>query len=581
MQFRDLSTVDRVGLDIETCDPQIRTGQGALRGGYVVGISVATEDGWSEYYPIAHDIGNNLDKEKVYAWLNSFLCRKDLIVVGANIKYDLEFLALAGVHVEGLCYDVQIAEPLLDEMAFSYSLGTLATKYLGVGKDEEYLYKHLATQFGGKPDRASQAGNIWRASGATVARYAKGDALQPLQIMRAQEKELVAQDLMEVFLLETQIIPILLRMKLRGVRVDLPKAHSSIIMMEQKILEANVLLEGCNINASASVAQLFDKHGLVYPRTEKTNAPSFTKDTLKLIDHPLARALEETRAWTKLKDTFVQNYIINGHINGRIHGSFHQLKSDDSGTVSGRLSSSDPNLQNIPTKGGGVVREIFVPEEGEDWASVDFSQIEYRFLAHYAMGKGADDLRESYINDPAIDFHNKVAELTGVERKYAKTLNFGLLYGMGKEKLARGLKMTNEEAEEIFQTYHSRAPFIKTTSSAASQKARVRGYIYTTLKRRRRFPNGASTHKALNALLQGSAADMMKVAMVEVAKSGVESVLGPALVTVHDELDFSVPKSKIGTEAILEVKRIMENCMKLAVPVRCDLEIGPNWGEIA
>jgi len=151
---------------------------------------------------------------------------------------------------------------------------------------------------------------------------------------------------------------------------------------------------------------------------------------------------------------------------------------------------------------------------------------------------------------------------------------------MGREKLARSLGIPLDEAEEIFKTYHARAPFIKTTSTAASQKARVRGYIYTTLKRRRRFPNGTSTHKALNALLQGSAADMMKVAMVEIHKSGVENVLGPALVTVHDELDYSVPRTNEGREAILEVKRIMENCMPLAVPVRCDLEMGPNWGEI-
>lgn len=579
--FKDLSGYDRIGVDLETCDPEIMSGQGTMRGGYIAGISLATEDGWTEYYPIAHDLGQNLDREKVLSYLRVQLGRANQIKVGANIKYDLEFLALAGVEVAGHCYDVQIAEPLLDEMAFSYSLGSLATKYLGVGKDEEYLYEHLAQQFGGKPDRKTQAKNIWRASGAVVARYAKGDALQPIQIMRKQEAELQKQGLWNLFIMETEMIPILLRMKIRGVKVDLPKARSTIITLDHKILEANTLLEGVNINAGADVARLFDRHGIPYPRTEKTNAPSFTKDSLKMTDHPIARALEDTRGFTKLRDTFVQNYIINGNINGRIHGEFHQLKSDDSGTVSGRLSSSNPNLQNIPTKLGGIVREIFVPEPDEDWYCLDWSQIEYRFLAHYAMGAGSDALRETYCEKPDTDFHDQVAELTGVERKNAKTLNFGLLYGMGKDKLALSLKMPMVEAEEIFKIYHSRAPFIKTTYTTASQKARVRGYIYTMLKRRRRFPNGASTHKALNALLQGSAADMMKMAMVTIAKSGVENILGPALLTVHDELDYSVPRTVAGKEAILEVKHIMETCMKLAVPVLVDMESGINWGVIA
>ena len=243
-------------------------------------------------------------------------------------------------------------------------------------------------------------------------------------------------------------------------------------------------------------------------------------------------------------------------------------------------SSSKPNLQNIPTKGAGVVREIFIPDKDEDWYCLDWSQIEYRFLAHYAIGKGAEGLREAYIENPSIDFHTNMASLTGLARKDAKTLNFGLLYGMGKDKLAVGLHKTLEEAAEIFSTYHASAPFIKTTSAMASQKARVRGYVFTLLKRRRRFPNGVSVHKALNALLQGSAADMMKYAMVEVSKSGVEDVLGAPLITVHDELDFSVPRTKLGKEAILEVKNIMINTIPLSVPLLVDVERGTNWANI-
>ena len=580
MQLPDLSFAKRIALDLETRDPNIKTGSGAMRDGYIAGISLATDDGYNEYYPIAHENGTNLDKQKILQWLRVQLGRPNQIKVGANIKYDLEFLALAGVEVKGLCYDVQIAEPLLNEEALSYSLDSLATKYLGEGKPQDYLYQHLANMYGGKPDRATQAKNIWRASGNVVAKYAKADAMLPLKIITLQEIELRKQDLWDLFILESKLIPILLRMKLRGVKVDIPKAKNQIIVMSNKILEAQDILEGVNINGAASIAKLFDKHKIDYPRTAKTNAPSFTKDSLALTDHPIARALEEVRGWTKLRDTFVQNYILDGNINGRIHGEFHQLKSDDTGTVSGRLSSSNPNLQNIPTKGGGIVREIFLPEEGEDWYCLDWSQIEYRFLAHYAIGKGSDEVRDTYITKPDTDFHDMVAELTGVDRKYAKAINFGLLYGMGKDKLSRSLHKTIEEAEEIFKIYHARAPFIKSTYAMATQKARVRGYIYTTLKRRRRFANGLHTHKALNALLQGSAADMMKLAMVSIAESGVENILGPALLTVHDELDLSVPRTKEGKEAVEHVKWVMENCMDLAVPVLVDMEKGSNWGNV-
>ena len=243
-------------------------------------------------------------------------------------------------------------------------------------------------------------------------------------------------------------------------------------------------------------------------------------------------------------------------------------------------SSSKPNMQNIPTKGAGVVRAIFIPDKDEDWYSLDYSQVEYRLMAHYALGKGSDALRETYIGNPKVDFHQQMADLTGLARKDAKTLVFGLLYGMGKEKLAIGLKKDMAEAEEIFKVFHKNAPFVKTTSAMASQKARVRGYVYTLLKRRRRFPNGVSVHKALNALLQGSAADIMKKAMVDISKSGVEDVLGAPLLTVHDELDFSAPRTKLGKEAILEVKNMMINTFPLSVPLLVDVERGTNWANI-
>lgn len=623
MNFPDLSSAQRISIDCETFDPAISAGNGsgALKGGYVAGISIGTDDGFREYYPIKHHQGDNLDPTTVFNWLKTELAREHQEKVFANAIYDLEYLAVAGVRVVGRILDVQIAEPLLDENQYSYALEVIAQKYLGEGKIENDLKSYCIRTFGCKENKWKEF--IWKAPGHIVREYAIGDIDLPLRIIDKQLKLLEEQDLLDLFYMESDLIPMMLAMKLRGVRVDLKKAEevyadlSARVAKDQAILGPNV-----NVNAGASLATVWERNGLSYPLTEKTKKPSFTKESLAACGHPVARLVESIRTSTKLRDTFIKNAIMEQHINGRIHSTFNQLKSDDKGTVSGRFSSSNPNLQQVPARGEGteLIRQIFIPEPDEVWYSIDYSQIEYRCFAHYAED---ETILEAYQKDSNTDFHQQVSELLGgtLDRKVVKRFNFGILYGAGFYKIATMLRteMTESQIMDLYDTlgdieniqkfnrsvaykqkqepyfkpdmfditafrvlevYDEKFPAAKKLMEAVGNAAKQRGYIYTLLKRRRRFQKNESTHKALNALLQGSAADIMKQAMVNVWKSGVCDVLGAPLLTVHDELNLSVPNTKSALEAVQEVRRLMENAIRLQVPTTCDFESGPDWGHV-
>jgi DNA polymerase I-like protein with 3'-5' exonuclease and polymerase domains len=621
VEFPDLSGAEKLSIDLETCDPAIAEGlgSGALRGGFIAGVGIGTNDGFREYYPIAHECGDNLDRDKVLAYCRDQFSKSTQPKVGANLLYDLEYLAVAGVSVSGWIQDVLIAEPLLDEKSFSYSLEGVSQKYLGEGKPQEYLYQHLAQRFGGKPERKKQAGNIWRADPKIVREYVLGDIDLPLRVIEKQLIALAEQDLTELFILESKLIPMLLAMKLRGVKVDVSRAEHVYDDLTSKIQIAQAELGPYNVNASASLAGLWDKLGLTYPRTAKTKAPSFTKEVLAACSHPIARTVETIKTSTKLRDTFIKNVVMESNIHGRIHCQFNQLRSDEYGTVSGRFSSSNPNLQQIPAKGEGtnLVRTLFLPDsEDEEWTSIDYSQIEYRCFAHYA-----DDeyLLEAY-KDPKVDFHAVVGDMLGgaLDRKIVKTFNFASLYGAGFRKIATMLRSYMSQMEistlyenlgelrnaskfssscmyiqrkepftpdiydvtafRVLEVYDEKFPAAKKIMDRVGAVAKNRGYIKTILNRRRRFA-GESTHKALNALLQGTAADIMKKGMVDIWESGVIDVVGVPTLTVHDELCWSVPKTAQGREAIDEAYILMRDAIKLAVPIHLDIERGPNWGD--
>jgi DNA polymerase I-like protein with 3'-5' exonuclease and polymerase domains len=611
-EFPRLDAASRIAIDCETYDPTLLSkGPGVRTGGYIVGLAIGTDDArW--YFPMRHSVQSemNLDPDAVMHWARDQLRDARQPKVGAHLLYDLDFLAEAGVTVAGPLLDVQIAEPLLDENAPSFSLNALARKHLGESKVEEALYSWAALAYGGPVDR-SQASNIHRSPPSLVGPYAEGDVDLPLRILDKQQTQLAAENLTELFDIESRLIPLLLAMRRRGVRVDLDAAQRAYDSFSRRIEHVERGLGGINVFAAEEIAAYCRKHRIEFPLTEKGN-PSFTADFLKRHDNALIRSITDVRKWYKTRDTFIKGYILDSHVNGRIHAQFNQLRSDDKGAVSGRFSSSNPNLQNIPARDeeiGPLMRSMFLPDEGESWARFDWSQIEFRFLTHYGRGRGASRAREMYRSNPKTDFHRMVSDLVWPSqpemRKPAKNINFGLVYGMGEPHMAETLGRTLDEVRPLFETYHTQLPFVKTTYNAASNVAALRGYIITILGRRRRFERWESTHykerdqtyttreealaahprsnvrrafvhKALNALLQGSAADLMKKAMVELWESGLCALLGAPLLTVHDELDLSVQEGR--TPLLLDVKHIMENCMTLQVPIIVELEQGPNWG---
>lgn len=615
MDLPSLAGQGMIAVDLESCDPDLKErGSSAHKGttiAFIAGAAVATEAGFKTYLPIAHENSpDNLPKEAVLGWLKEQMALPQP-KVGANLLYDLGLLAEVDIKVEGPLYDIQVAEPLLKEDRFSYGLEALSKDYLGVGKQDEQLDEYLIRNFGKKNPKQ----HIWRAPPAVVAPYAIGDVVQPLQIFSMQRKELEKQNLWDLFLLESKLIPMLAAMRKRGVRVDLDRAQQMLDRMTGEQTSAIAAIKrhaGVEVSPweTKSIAKVYDSLGVEYPRTPKTKAPSFTKDWLAAQPHPVSKLILEARRLDKMRGTFLQGCILENHWKGRVHCQFNQLRSDDGGAVSGRFSSSKPNLQFIPvrTDEGKLLRAMFLPDEGQDWYKFDYSQIEYRLIVHDAASnklKGAQEVADIYNSDPDADFHKIVAEMTGLDRVAAKTVNFGLAYGEGVKKLSAQLGLSLEDGEALLNEYHRRAPFMRPLASGAMSIASQTGLIETVLKRRRRFDlwalrkrgkNGeedkvtilrhrvagsqrAFCHKALNARVQGSAADIMKKAMVDVWESGVIGVLGVPQLTVHDELDGSVPPGGAGVEALKELKEIMEKTLKLLVPLRVDGSVGASWGD--
>lgn len=629
----DLSAAKVISLDCETKDPELlEKGPGWARGvGHIVGMSVGADGGGKWYFPIRHEVEPelNMDPELVLRWARDQFGRPHQPKVGANITYDIGWLKHEGVNVAGRLHDVQYAEALLDERA-RVALEVLGQKYLGTGKDSSLLYKWMARAYGGKPT-SDQRKNIYRTSPRLVGPYAESDAELPLQVIERQWPLLAREGLLDLYDIECRLINLMVAMRFAGVRVDPAKAEELYVRLDNDAKEANRKLSelcGCqvNVDAAETVARGFDNLGLPYPKTAK-GKPSFTKDWLEALEHPVGALIREERKLSKLADTFVKSYILGANVNGRVYGQFHQLRGDGNGARSGRFSGSTPNLQNLPSRDeelAPLVRGLFLPDLGhKQWRRYDYSQIEYRFLVHYAIGPGSDEARARYIRDPSTDYHewtlDLVAPVAGWDistkdarkwrRKPLKTINFGLIYGMGKPKLARSLGLSRKDGNNLFAAYHRGVPFAKETMDAAVSEANRTGIIRTFLNRISRFDlwvpqnsfgdeskpalpyeaalrlygyiERAFTHKALNRRLQGSAADLMKMAMLLCWESGVFSVTGVPRLTVHDELDFSDPGGKAVEEAFAYIKHTMENALTLRVPVIAECEVGPDWGHCA
>jgi DNA polymerase I-like protein with 3'-5' exonuclease and polymerase domains len=611
-EYPDLTKYPQIAIDLETCDPNLTTlGPGWARNdGFVVGIAIAAGDqAW--YFPIRHQNGHNLDPKMTLRWLSKQLATPHIDKIMHNATYDAGWLRAEGVEVQGRIIDTMVAAPLIDENRFSYSLNNLGRDYIDMRKDEKML-RAAAKDWGIDPKA-----DMWRLPPSYVGAYAEQDAFMTLKLWDRLKTEISSQDLTHIFQLETSIIPLMLDMRWRGVRVDLDQAEIARKGLRIKVQDLKDEIHrktGVAIEpwAAASVQQVFEALNLQYPKTD-AGAPSFTKQYLNAHPHEVCQMVVKLREFDKADSTFIDS-ILRHETKGRIHTEFHQLRSDDGGTVTGRFSSSSPNLQQIPARDPDIkklIRGLFIPEEGQMWGSFDYSSQEPRLLVHFAASMPdhmrspvVDTIVEEY-HKGDVDLHQMVAEIAGISRKQAKAVNLGIMYGMGVTKLAAQLDISVDEAKRIMAEHKEKVPFVKQLADVASRRAESQGQIRTVLGRLCRFHlwepttfgyskplpleeakkeygninnlKRAFSYKALNKLIQGSAADQTKKAMADCYAEGLIPLL-----TVHDELCFSVENEAQSAR----IKEIMETGVPLRIPSKVDDDIPAlrglpnNWGQV-
>ena len=601
VDYRDLSGAKEIAIDLETKDVGINKGLGAgwaTGRGEIIGFAVATE-GFQAYYPFGHFGGGNLIKEQVLKYMHD-VCRLPCRKIFHNAQYDVGWLKAYGIDVRGEIVDTMIAGALIDENRYTYKLNSLAKDYLGELKAETDLVE-AAKAHGVDPKM-----EMWKLPAEHVGYYAEQDARLTYLLWQRFKHEIYKQNLHTVWQLEKSLLPILIKMRQKGIRVNTQRAEQlkvNFVEKEKEILHRIKTLVGKEIDiwAARQIAFAYDKLGLEYPKTAKSKEPSFTQNWLVNSEYEISKLIVSAREINKFHNTFL-NSIMRFEHNGRIHAEINQLRSDTGGTVSGRLSMSNPNLQQLPARNkefGPMIRGLFLPEQGFKWGSFDYSQQEPRLVVHYASSigegyEGSQELVEAYANADA-DFHQTVADLVGIDRKQAKTIGLGLMYGMGKNKLANMLGLNFDEASALIGKFNRRAPFVKMLSDRCMKKANEEGVIRTKLGRKCRFNmwepkdfgihtpetfenasakygsnniKRAFTYKALNRLIQGSAADQTKQAIVSCSHLGYTPLL-----QIHDELCFNVHE-----EDVKKIVKEMEGCVELNVPSVVDVALGNDFG---
>tara|TARA_R100001440_G_scaffold75358_1_gene102408 strand:- start:930 stop:2789 length:1860 start_codon:yes stop_codon:yes gene_type:complete len=600
-EYRSMKGKKVVAIDLETCDTELKAlGPGWPRKvGKVIGIAISSGD-FTAYYPISHDGGGNMDKKQVLKYIKDVCEDESIQKVFHNAQYDIGWLSVLGIEVKGYIHDTMIAAALLNENRFSYTLNSIVSEYLGEYKDEKTL-KAKADELGIDPKA-----EMYKLPAEFVGEYAEADALLTFRLHEKLLVEIKKDALEPVYDVECRLIRVIYNMTKRGVRVDMDRAQglrTKLRNKEKTYLKRikDIVGHDVQIFAARSVAQAFDSVNLEYPRTT-LGAPSFTQSFLDTHAHELPRMITKARVLNKLQGTFIDG--ISKHIhNGRLHAHINQIRGDSGGTVTGRFSMYAPNLQQMPIRNeyGSELRKLFIPEQGEYWLSADYSQQEPRILTHFAIrngNEGAEEVQQAFVK--GLDFHKQTAEMAGIDRRLAKTIGLGVMYGMGYKKLAVDLDIAPKEAKDLMQEFRDKVPFMQGMLEAVMNKANQVGTIRTELGRKCRFDlyepawydpgvfhkamplkqaqaeyggnvKRAGTYKALNRLIQGTAADQTKKAMVDI----YEELKIIPLIQVHDELNCSVKDDRMA----VKIKNIMETSMKLKVPSNVDYKIKDNWGD--
>lgn len=579
--FPNLSHAKVLALDIESYDPNLKKlGPGVRRGdGYILGVALADADHeW--YFP-----WNDKTRQFLFD-----LKGKDFIT--QNGLYDYDWL---GFVPQGNMWDTKIAEALIDSNKFKFNLDSLAKKYLEVSKGDDEITEY-ATRMGWMKRGHDAQEFLKDMPQDLVGRYAMRDVRQTYDIFWKQKEIIDREELSTIFDIETRLLKPVLQMIQNGVRIDEERLEDTRIYYEKKQQTIEREIRGIvgskmNINSGKQLAEFYDKRGWRYGRTEKGN-PAFGKEELLKHENDLAPLLVQYRKLEKLRAGFI-DALPKFIVNGRIHAGINTVKGDAGGTETGRFSYYNPNFQQVPSRDPEAklrLRGLFLPEEGETWYKPDYSSEEPRITAHYAVGPGSDEIRRRYNEHPDFDIYTHFAEVTNYRnfreetpenrkkiRSLFKTIVLGVNYGMGKEKLVRSLGLTDIEGDKFLNLFHRSFPFLRQTAQLATTVGEKRGWVKTILGRRRRFDKREFAYKSLNSVIQGSAGDIMKKAMVDAYEAGIFKEVTP-LITVHDELDVSAHPGK--ENVVKELVHIMENCVELKVPLVVDLEQGPTWGEV-
>ena len=643
----DLTGIDTVAIDLETYDPNLKSkGLGAVRkDGFVTGIAIATKN-QTLYFPIAHAMTDNLNVNDTWEYLDEKLFKnKDIRKVFHNAMYDVCWIRSAIGHMpQGQLLDTMIAASVIDETRMRYSLDAISKDYL---KESKYKYD-LAEKSLAECGIKDPMSNMHKLPYSLVKDYAEQDVNLTLKLWNLFEKKLdevlytknnedgskELKSCRKIFELETKLFPCLVDMKFKGVKIDVQKAKTLGKLLEKrrdnlvKIIKKRTGID-VEIWAASSIKNLLDHQKITKYKKTKAGLPQLPKDFLKTHENRYLRMIVKARECDKAKGTFVEGLLEFVH-EGRIHADINQIRSDQGGTVTGRFSMSNPNLQQIPSRGiiGKKMRELFIPEDGCVWGSFDYSQQEPRIVVHYALKlglPGTDTLKDEFNKEDA-DFHQIVADMAHISRTMAKTINLGLFYGMGKIKLQNELNLTREKANALFSAYHAKVPFVRRLSQDLIEFAEEHKLLFTledrfcrfnkwetrnrewnnTINRYEpvpiltkedaetafkaellekfkdnvadnymqdfdRYYKPAFTYKALNRLIQGSAADMTKKAMVDLYEQGILPQI-----QIHDELCLSI---KNDNDALV-VKQTMENAIPLEVKNKVNYKKGKNWGSI-
>jgi len=553
----------------------------------LVGLSFSTEDFRAWYVPVSRETEK---AKKILDIFRPVYENPKILKVGQNLKYDLTVLANYGIHLSGPLFDTMLAHYLI-QPELRHNMDYLAEIYLN------YKTIHIEELIGPKGRGQKNMGDL---EPKDIYKYACEDADVTLRLMKPLAEELRKNSLEEVFQnIEMPLMPVLARMERNGVVLDtetLKEVENDFTVRLQTLEKDIYELAGheFTINSPRQVGEVLFGELKLSEKVKKTKSGQYSTSEEVLRDlhskHPIVQKILDYRGLKKLLSTYVEALpkLINP-ATGHIHTSFNQAV-----TATGRLSSSNPNLQNIPVRGedGREIRKAFIPEAGEIFFSADYSQIELRIMAHLSgdehMIEAFNAGHDVHAATAARIFHKDIKDISKDERRKAKTANFGIIYGISAFGLAERMDVSRTEAKELIDSYFEMYPKIKDYISKAVDTAREKGYIETEFGRRRYLPDinsrnavvrGYAERNAVNAPIQGTAADIIKIAMIRVQQRlDAEGCKARMMLQVHDELNFSVP-----TDEFDKVKRIvieeMQGAYKMSVPLEADCGEGKNWLE--